>query len=112
MNKVVNNFLLAGQKFMPEMHLKQPKFTCNACGPFTINKERIKELKKQKNMIYLSKGTRESLFQQEMAYEYFKELPRSIELLIKYCVIRHLILLKIQNMMDISGDYFQWFIIF
>ena len=32
---------------MPEMHLKQPKFTYSACGPFTRNKERIQNLKKQ-----------------------------------------------------------------
>ena len=34
MNKIVNRFLLAGDKFMPDMHLKQPEFTCSACGPF------------------------------------------------------------------------------
>ena len=32
MNKFVNKFLLARDKFMPEMHLKQPGFS--ACGPF------------------------------------------------------------------------------
>ena len=47
MNKIVNKFLLAGDKFMPEMHLKQPGFTYSACGPFTKNKERIQNLKKQ-----------------------------------------------------------------
>ena len=41
MNEKENKFLLTGDKFMPEMHLKQPGFTYNACGPFTINKERI-----------------------------------------------------------------------
>ena len=46
MNKIVNKFLLAGGKFMPEMHLRQPGFTHNACGPFTKNKERIQNLKK------------------------------------------------------------------
>ena len=38
MNEIVNKFLLAGDKFMPEMHLKQPGFTYSACGPFTKNK--------------------------------------------------------------------------
>ena len=38
MNKIVNKFLLAGDKFMPEIHLKQPGFTCSACGLFTKNK--------------------------------------------------------------------------
>ena len=46
MNEIVNKFLLAGDKFMPEMHLKQPGFTYSACGPFTKNKE-FKNLKKQ-----------------------------------------------------------------
>ena len=41
MNEIANKFLLAGDKFMPEMYLKQPGFTYSACGPFTINKERI-----------------------------------------------------------------------
>ena len=39
MNEIVNNFLLAGDKFMSEMHLKQLRFTYSACGPFTKNKE-------------------------------------------------------------------------
>ena len=38
MNEIVNTFLLVGDKFMPEMHLKQPRFTHNACAPFTKNK--------------------------------------------------------------------------
>ena len=41
MNEIVNKFLLVGDKFMPEMHLKQPGFTYSPCGPFTKNKERI-----------------------------------------------------------------------
>ena len=40
MNEIVNKSLLAGDKCMPEMHLKQPGFTYSACGPFTKNKER------------------------------------------------------------------------
>ena len=45
MNAVINKFLLAGDKFMPEMHLRQLGFTYSACGPFTQNKERIKKIK-------------------------------------------------------------------
>ena len=45
MNEIVNKFLLAGDKFMPGMHLKQPGFTYSACGPFTKNKERIQKFK-------------------------------------------------------------------
>ena len=43
MNKTGNKFLLAGDKFMPKMHLKQPVFTYNACEPFTKNKKRIQK---------------------------------------------------------------------
>ena len=43
MNEIVNNFLLVGDKFMPEMHLKQPGLTYSACGPFIKNKERIEK---------------------------------------------------------------------
>ena len=44
-NEIVNKFLLAGVKFIPEMHLKQPGFTYSACGPFSENKERIQKFK-------------------------------------------------------------------
>ena len=43
MNETVNKFLLLGDKFMPEMHLKQPGFTYSADGSFTKNKERVKK---------------------------------------------------------------------
>ena len=43
MNEVVNKFLLAGDKFMPEMHLKQSSFPYSACGSFTQNKERVQK---------------------------------------------------------------------
>ena len=48
MNEIVNKFLLAGDKFMPEMHLKQPGSIYSACGPFTKNKEWIQKLKKNR----------------------------------------------------------------
>ena len=47
MNEIVNKSLLAGDKFMPEMRLKQPEFTYGACGAFTKNKERIQKFKEQ-----------------------------------------------------------------
>ena len=49
MNDIVNKLLLIGDKFMPEMHLKQPGFTYSACGPFTENKERIQNFKETGN---------------------------------------------------------------
>ena len=39
MNDIINKFLLVEDKFTPEMHLRQPGFTCSACGTFTKNKE-------------------------------------------------------------------------
>ena len=41
MNEIINKFLLAGDKFMSEMHLRQLGFTYSPCGPFAKNKERI-----------------------------------------------------------------------
>ena len=41
MNEIIMNFLLAGYKFMPEMHSRQPGFTYSACGPFAKKKEGI-----------------------------------------------------------------------
>ena len=43
MNEIVNKFLLVGDKFMPELTLKQPGLIYSACGPFTRNKERIEK---------------------------------------------------------------------
>ena len=45
MNEIVHKFLLAGDKFMPEMHLKRPGFIYSVCGPLTKNKERIQKFK-------------------------------------------------------------------
>ena len=45
MYEMINKFLLAKDKLMPEMHLRQPGFTYSAYGPFTKNKERIKKFK-------------------------------------------------------------------
>ena len=53
MNEIVNKFSLGGDKFMPEMHLKQPVFTNSACGPFTKNKKRIQKLKKTGDTKYI-----------------------------------------------------------
>ena len=59
MDKIVSKFLLAGDKFIPDVHLKMPGFTSSACGPFAKNKERIKNVKKNRRFtIYLSKRIR------------------------------------------------------
>ena len=56
MNEILNKFLLAGDKFMPEMHLKQPGLTYSACGPLTKNKERIQKFKETWDTNYIYKN--------------------------------------------------------
>ena len=51
--ETVNQFLLVGDKCMPEMHLKQPGFTYSACGPFTKNKERIEKFMQTGNTDFI-----------------------------------------------------------
>ena len=53
MNDIINKFLLAGDKFMLEMHLRQPRFTYSACGPFTENKEIIQKFKETGDSTYI-----------------------------------------------------------
>ena len=56
MNEIVNKFLLTGDKFMPEMHLKQPGFTYSACGLFTKSEERIGKFKETRDTQYIYKS--------------------------------------------------------
>ena len=53
MNKKVNKVLLEEDKFMPEIRLRQPGFTYNACGPCTKNKESIQKLKETGDSIFI-----------------------------------------------------------
>ena len=77
MNAIVNKLLLARDKFMPEMHLKQPGFTYSACGPFTKIKERIKNFKETGDSIYIYQNELDkACFQHDMAYGDFKDLNR------------------------------------
>ena len=75
MNEIVNKFLLAGDKFMPEMHLKQPGFTYSACGPFIRNKERIEKFIQSGNANFIYKNELDkACFQHDMAYGKSKDL--------------------------------------
>ena len=56
MNEVVNKFLLVGDKFMPEMHLKQSGFTYSACCSFTKNKDTIEKFMQTGNTDYIYKN--------------------------------------------------------
>ena len=53
MNKIINKFLLTGDKFIPELHLKQPGFTDSACRPLTKHRERIQKFRETGNLKYL-----------------------------------------------------------
>ena len=69
MNEVVNKFLLVGDKFMPEIHLKQPGFTYSAYDPFTKNKERIGKFMQTGNKDFICKNELvKACFQHNMAY--------------------------------------------
>ena len=77
MNEIVNKFLLAGDTFMPQMHLKQPGFTYSACGPFTKNKERIQKFKETGDTSYIYKNELDKpCFQHDMTYGDLKDLKR------------------------------------
>ena len=77
MNEIVNKFLLVADKFMPEMHLRQPQFVYSACGPFTKNKERIQKFKETGDTIYIYKNELDkACFQHDMTYGDFKDLPK------------------------------------
>ena len=69
MNKIINKFLLAEDKFMPEMHLRQPGFTYSACGTFTKNKEKIQKFTETEDSRYTYQNElNKACFQHGMAY--------------------------------------------
>ena len=80
MNEIENKFLLSSDKFMPELHLKQPGFTYSVCGPFTRNKERIEKLMQAGNTDFIYKNDLDkACFQNEMAYVKSKKLAKRTE---------------------------------
>ena len=75
MNNVINKFLLAGDKFMPEIHLRQPQFVYSACEPFTRHKERIKKFKQKSDTRYIYRNELDkACFQHNSAYADHKDL--------------------------------------
>ena len=85
---------------MPKVHLRRPRLTYSACGPFTKRKERIQKVKRTwySQYVYQNKLDK-ACFLYDMTYG-------DIQLT---CNIQHLILPKKQNMMDIKGVLLQWF---
>ena len=77
MNETVNTLLLVGDKFMPEMHLKQPGFTYSAFGPFTKNKERIEKFMQTGDTDFMFRNELDkACFQHDMAYGKSKDLVK------------------------------------
>ena len=80
MNNIINKFLLAGDKFMLEMHLRQPRFVYSACGPFTRHKERIKKFKQTVDTRYIYRNElNKACFQHDSVYADHKNLINRTE---------------------------------
>ena len=77
MNNTINKLLLAGDKFMSEIHLRQPQFTYIACGPFTKHEQRIQKFKEtgDTNCIYKNELDK-ACFVHDAAYSDSKDLTK------------------------------------
>ena len=103
MNKIINKFLLTGNKFMPELHLKQLGFTCSACGPFTKHCERIQKFRETGNLKHLYRNELDkACFTHDAAYFVSKDLAKR--------TISDKILKETVDMMDVKEHV--WFIRF
>ena len=77
MNNVINKFLLVGDKFKPEIHLRQPQFTYSACGPFTKDEQRIQKFKRTCDTNYVYKNELDkACFVHDAAYFDSKDLTK------------------------------------
>ena len=79
MNNIINKSLLVGDKFMSEMHLRQPKLVYSACSPFTRHKERIKEIKRTDDtrLLYRNKLDK-ACFKHDAAYAKYKDVENRL----------------------------------
>ena len=79
MNNIINNFLLTGDKFMPEIHLRQSQFVYSACGPFTRHKERMKEFKRTGDTRLLYRNELDkACFKHDAAYAKYKDVENRL----------------------------------
>ena len=75
MKSLINKFLLADDKFMPDMYLRQPQFVYSACGPFTRHQERIKKFKQTGDTRYIYRNELDkACFQHDSAYANHNDL--------------------------------------
>ena len=78
MNNTINKLLLAGDKFMPEIHLRQPQFTYSACGTFTKHEQRIQTFKETGDTNYIYKNELDkACFVHDAAYSDSKDLTKT-----------------------------------
>ena len=79
MNNIINKFLLAGDKLVTEMHLRQCQFVYSACGPFTRHKERIKEFKRTGDTLLLYRNELDkACFKHDAAYAKYKDVENRL----------------------------------
>ena len=77
MNDIINKFLLVGDKFMPEMHLRQPQFTYSTCGRFTKHKQRIQKFMQTGDTNYICNNELyKTCFTHDAAYSDSKDLTK------------------------------------
>ena len=78
MNKIINKFLLNGDKFMSRLHLRQPGFTYSACEPFAKPRERIQKVREVRNLKQLYRNELDkTCFAHDAAYSDCKDLAKS-----------------------------------
>ena len=77
MNKIINKFLLTGDKFMPNLHLEQPGFAYSTCEPFTKHRERIQTFREKGNLKHLYRNELDkACFAHDAAYSESKDLAK------------------------------------
>ena len=76
-NEILNRFLLTGDKFIPEIYLKQPGFTYSACPPLANNKEKLQKFVQTGNTNYIDKNDLDQgCFQHDKAYSKYRDLTK------------------------------------
>ena len=106
MNKIVNKFLLAGDKFMPELHLVDiivKKYS--TCGSFTKHTKRTQDFLNAGKLDYIYKNELDkACFQHDMVYNKYKDLERRTQSDVVLKKTKPLKLLVIQGIMDMKED--------
>ena len=112
MNEVVYKFLLTGDKFMPELHLRQTRFTYRACGPFTKHRRRIKKFRETGNSKHIYKNELDkACLAHDAAYSDSKDLAKKTILEKIFKVRAYEIAINL-NTMDIKEHWQVWSISF